>query len=582
MTAARPHMGRRPFRLALAQINPAVGDIGGNVRLIIDSIREAEKKGPDVVVFPELAVTGYPPEDLLLKPRFVGDSEKALARIAPHTKRTAVILGLISRGQNSRLYNSAAIFSGGELTDLYHKIHLPNYGVFDEVRYFSPGNRIPVYEYRGVRLGVTICEDIWFEEGPAKAQAEAGAEIIININASPYHMGKAGQRKKHLYNISRKSQVCIAYLNTVGGQDELVFDGGSIVVDHGGRTLLSAPQFEQGIFLVDVDVGALRKARLRKNRGKPGEDWCRPIKLPSRPSAGKRPRLSRVSSKAMGTYREVYDALVLGTRDYVEKNGFKEVLIALSGGIDSSLVASVAVDALGPARVHGIFLPSCYTSGDSRKDAYGLARNLDISIHEISITPLFEGYLKALKPHFRANKPDTTEENLQARIRGNLVMAMSNKFGWLVLTTGNKSEMSVGYATLYGDMAGGFAVIKDVPKTLVYELCGWRNRKAHRRWIPNNVLKKPPSAELRPDQRDTDSLPPYEVLDPILEAYVEEDCSLDEIIDSGCNRECASKVIRMIDLSEYKRRQAPPGIKITPRAFGRDRRYPITNRYRNY
>ncbi len=593
-TGKRPRS--RPFRLALAQINSTVGDLEANTEKIIYYIKKARKLGADLVAFPELAITGYPPEDLLLKPQFIKDNQNLINRIAPYSKQIAVITGFASGGETSclPLQNAAAIMAGGRLVDVYHKIHLPNYGVFDEVRYFQPGQRCPVYEQRGVVFGVTICEDIWFSEGPASTQAEAGAVLIININASPYNIGKISQRKKHITGLARSNTACIAYVNIVGGQDELVFDGGSMVISHTGKTCLMAPQFEEDLYIVDLDIDAVRQARSKKTPWNQAEDWLEPIVLQkggggSASSAGKLDRtpvptvISKLFSKDSDRIKEVYQALVLGTRDYAQKNGFKEVLVAVSGGIDSSLVASIAVDALGPDNVHGIFLPSCFTSDQSRGDAYALSKNMRFSIKEISIAELFDQYKLLLEPSFKGKTPDTTEENLQARIRGTLVMALSNKFGWLVLTTGNKSEMSVGYATLYGDMAGGFAVIKDVPKTLVYDLCSWRNQTARKKgWIPENVLFKPPTAELRADQKDTDSLPPYDVLDPVLKAYIEEDKSLEEIINSKCHPECAARVVQLIDLSEYKRRQAPPGIKITSRAFGRDRRYPITNKYRNY
>jgi NAD+ synthase (glutamine-hydrolysing) len=563
-----------PYRLAMAQINPTVGDIRGNTAKIVDGILDAVKLGADMVAFPELAITGYPPEDLLLKPRFIKANEDALNSIIPHTKKIAAVVGFALRGDDGRLYNAAAVMAGGRLVDVYRKVHLPNYGVFDEIRYFAPGDQCPVYEHHGMKFGVTICEDVWFPEGPVRAEAEAGARLIVNINASPYHMGKLSERRDLVTGLARENGVAIAYLNTVGGQDELVFDGGSMVADANGRIVLNAPQFHEGIYAVDIDMAPDRAVSS-------DDDWTVPVALPETPRPAKRTAVKPPMAKSPAREAEVYEALLLGTRDYTRKNGFREVLVALSGGIDSSIVASVAVDALGAENVHGIFLPTGYTSGESRRDAFALAKNLGIAIDEIGIEGLFRQYLETLAPLFHGRKPDITEENIQARIRGNIVMAMSNKFNRLVLTTGNKSEMSVGYATLYGDMAGGFAVIKDVPKTLVYDLCAWRNKKARKRWIPENVLIKPPTAELRPNQKDTDSLPPYDALDPVLKAYVEDDKSLDEIISEHCHPECASRVIRMIDLSEYKRRQAPPGVKITARAFGRDRRYPITNRYRN-
>ncbi|PJA82740.1 MAG: NAD+ synthase, partial [Nitrospirae bacterium CG_4_9_14_3_um_filter_44_28] len=459
---------------------------------------------------------------------------------------------------------AAAIIRNRKIIGVYHKVFLPNYGVFDEYRYFRAGTETPVYTIDNIKIGVNICEDIWYPEGPAKYQALAGAEVILNINASPYHMGKAHLREKMVSERASDNKIVIAYLNTVGGQDELVFDGGSFVVDKAGEIIVRGRQFEEEMIISEIvldscNASSYSPLKLRGGRGsyelKRGEG---------------------------GFEEEVYKALVLGTRDYVIKNDFKQAVIGLSGGIDSALVAAVAVDAIGRENVSGIFMPSPYTSKESREDAYELAKNLGIKIIETPISNIFEVYRESLKMEFKGLPEDKTEENLQARIRGNILMAFSNKFGWLVLTTGNKSEMSVGYATLYGDMAGGFAVIKDVPKTLVYELCKWKNSNEGRAVIPERVLWKEPSAELKPDQKDTDSLPPYPVLDPVLKAYIEDDKNFDDILSSGCEIECTKKIIQMIDRSEYKRRQSPPGIKITPRAFGRDRRFPITNKYRSY
>ena len=436
---------------------------------------------------------------------------------------------------------------------VYHKVFLPNYGVFDEYRYFRAGTETPVYRIEDINIGVNICEDIWYPEGPAKYQALAGAEVILNINASPYHMGKAHLREKMISERASDNKIAIVYLNTVGGQDELVFDGGSFVVDEAGEIIVRGRQFEEEMLISEIVFDGSGQADKK-----------------------------HISLRISSLEEEVYKALVLGTRDYVIKNDFKQAVIGLSGGLDSSLVAAIAVDAIGKENVSGIFMPSPYTSKESREDAYGLSKNLGIKIIEVPVSKILEIYRESLKMEFKGLSEDKTEENLQARIRGNILMAFSNKFGWLVLTTGNKSEMSVGYATLYGDMAGGFAVIKDVPKTLAYELCKWKNSEEGRAVIPDRVLWKEPSAELKPDQKDTDSLPPYPVLDPILKAYVEDDKSFEDILSSGCNIECTRKVIEMIDRSEYKRRQSPPGIKITPRAFGKDRRFPITNKYRSY
>jgi len=553
----------KTIRIALAQINPTVGGIEGNVLKICDYIRKAREQNSGVVVFPELAITGYPPEDLLLKQHFIDDNLEALSRVIENTKDIAAVVGFVDRKDNI-LYNAAAIIRNRKIIGVYHKVFLPNYGVFDEYRYFRAGTETPVYTIDNIKIGVNICEDIWYPEGPAKYQALAGTEVILNINASPYHMGKAHLREKMVSERASDNKIVIAYLNTVGGQDELVFDGGSFVVDKAGEIIVRGRQFEEEMIISEIvldscNASSYSPLKLRGGRGsyelKRGEG---------------------------GFEEEVYKALVLGTRDYVIKNDFKQAVIGLSGGVDSALVAAVAVDAIGRENVSGIFMPSPYTSKESREDAYELAKNLGIKIIETPISNIFEVYRESLKMEFKGLPEDKTEENLQARIRGNILMAFSNKFGWLVLTTGNKSEMSVGYATLYGDMAGGFAVIKDVPKTLVYELCKWKNSNEGRAVIPERVLWKEPSAELKPDQKDTDSLPPYPVLDPVLKAYIEDDKNFDDILSSGCEIECTKKIIQMIDRSEYKRRQSPPGIKITPRAFGRDRRFPITNKYRSY
>lgn len=539
------------LRLALAQINPTVGDIEGNAFKICDYIEMAKKQNAGIVVFPELAVTGYPPEDLLLKPQFISDNLDALKRVQRETEGITAVVGFVDR--NDGIYNAAAILRNGKLIGAYYKKHLPNYGVFDEYRYFKAGTESPVYAIGDVTVGVNICEDIWYPEGPAKSQAVAGAEIILNINASPYHLGKLSLREEMLSQRASDNNIVVAYLNTVGGQDELVFDGGSLIIDRAGEIIVRGRQFEEEMIVADVTVNG---------PSQPGKRYLAP------------------AASSLG--EEVYKALALGTRDYVNKNDFSKVVIGLSGGVDSSLVAAIAVDAIGKENVKGVFMPSPFTSKESREDSSALAKNLGIKIIDVPINEIFESYRKNLKREFKGFHEDITEENLQARIRGNILMSFSNKFGWLVLTTGNKSEMSVGYATLYGDMAGGFAVIKDVPKTLVYELCKWKNSREGRAVIPERVLWKEPSAELKPDQKDTDTLPPYPVLDPILKAYIEDDKSFEDILSSGCEKECVQKVIKMIDKSEYKRRQSPPGIKITPRAFGKDRRFPITNKYRSY
>lgn len=565
------------LRVALAQLNSTVGDIGGNVKKIVACLRKARSLKADIVAFPELVITGYPPEDLLLKPQFIKDNIDALDNVRTASKEIIAIVGFVDR-RDDGIYNAAAVLSNQRLIDVYHKRHLPNYGVFDEYRYFQAGRRCPVYDIGGVNIGVNICEDIWHEEGPVKIQADMGADIIININASPYHMGKLSVREEMLSKRALDNNVVIAYVNMVGGQDELVFDGGSFIVDKSGSVIARARQFKEELLLFDVDIeGHPKKSDDFLGAPLPGEKIKIDFQLRDEKPPIKPKKVMRLSPM-----EEVYNALLLGTRDYIVKNEFKGVVIGLSGGIDSSLVATIAVDAIGKENVHGLFMPSPYTSREGYEDAYRLAKNLGIKLIKVPIDGIFKIYLKTLSRDFKGTKTDITEENLQARIRGNILMAFSNKFGWLVLTTGNKSEMSVGYATLYGDMAGGFAVIKDVPKTMVYNLCKWRNEKEGMEIIPERVFWKEPSAELSPDQRDTDTLPPYPVLDPILKAYVEEDKGFDEILNMGCEVECAQKVIRMIDRSEYKRRQSPPGVKITPRAFGKDRRFPITNKYRSY
>lgn len=576
----------KTLRLALAQINPTVGDFEGNVSKIIYYIEEASKAGAQIVAFPELAITGYPPEDLLLKPQFIEDNLDALKKVQENVGDITAIVGFVERKED--IYNAAAIIYNKTIFDTYHKIYLPNYGVFDEYRYFQAGARCPMYKIGDSWVGVTICEDIWYPEGPTRLQALAGAELVININASPYRIGRGKSREDMLSVRAFDSMVILAYLNTVGGQDELVFDGQSVIIDQSGTVIARGKQFEEDLIVIDLNLEAVMMRRLRAPRRRQEvmrleKSAVEEITIPAmKKSAVERMPLQPREYRVLEPLEEVYNALVLGTSDYVRKNGFKGVVIGLSGGVDSALVASIAVDALGKENVTGLFMPSPYTSKESSEDVHTLKDNLGIKLLEVSIDTIVQSYLNALKKEFQNLPVDTTEENLQARIRGNILMAFSNKFGWLVLTTGNKSEMSVGYATLYGDMAGGFAVIKDVPKTMVYELCKWKNNKEGRAILPERVLWKEPSAELKADQKDTDTLPPYHVLDPILKAYIEDDKSFEEILSLGCEVECARNVIRMIDKSEYKRRQAPPGIKITLRAFGRDRRFPITNRYRGH
>ena len=574
-----------PFRLALSQLNTTVGDIAGNRDQIIETIRCAEELGAELVAFPELALTGYPPEDLLLKPAFIRDNLAALQDVARNTRETVAVVGCVDRADD--IFNAAAVLYQGRVVHLYHKQFLPTYGVFDEDRYFRPGWEAPVFRLGDVALGVNVCEDIWYPVGPANAQALAGAEVIVNINASPYADQKPAFRKKMLATRAADNHTIVAYVNMVGGQDELVFDGSSLVFDPGGELLCQGRPFEEDLLVVDLDVAGVfrerlhdprrRKEHLRREADRPAETIR--IDAERRMLAHRPPLPPRGPVADLGEQEEIYRALVLGTRDYVCKTGFHKVVLGLSGGIDSSLVAAIAADALGPENVLGISMPSRYSSQGSTDDAADLARALGIGHQVVPIEPGFTGMLDTLAEVFRGREPDVTEENLQARVRGQVLMAISNKLGHLVLTTGNKSEMATGYATLYGDMAGGFAVIKDVLKTRVYDLCRYRNSLGH--VIPESVLTKPPSAELRPDQTDQDSLPPYDVLDAILVAYVEEDRPLEQIVRLGFDRGLVERVVGLVDRAEYKRRQAPPGIKVSTRAFGRDRRLPITNRYRD-
>jgi NAD+ synthase (glutamine-hydrolysing) len=568
------------LRVALCQLNPVVGDLAGNCERIIAALNTAEDAGADVAVLPELAVTGYPPEDLLLKPGFVADNLAALAKVAAATERCAAVVGFVD--EQLDLYNAAAVCAAGEVRGVYHKQELPNYAVFDEQRYFASGRgATQLFGIAGVRVGVSICEDAWNPQGPIAAQAAAGAELVININASPYYMDRLTEREQMLATRAADASCGLVYLNCVGGQDELVFDGASLVFDETGRLLASLPQFTEVVAVLDLDVRPVYRKRLLDPRGHASAPPLPVSEVTSEPRQGPDARrLPLVKAERLDTEAEVYQALVTGTRDYVLKNGFTDVEIGLSGGIDSSLVAVVAADALGPGHVHGVSMPSRYSSEGASADAATLATNLGIDYRVIPIESVHGAFLELLAPAFAGLPAGLTEENLQSRIRGVLLMALSNKLGWLVLTTGNKSEAAVGYSTLYGDTAGGFAVIKDVPKTLVYRLCAWRNQQGEGSVIPDGVLTKPPSAELRPDQRDDQSLPPYEVLDPILLAYVEGDLTASELLDAGHDPELVAQVVRLVDVAEYKRRQTPPGVRVTPKAFGRDRRMPITNRYR--
>ena len=582
-----------PLRVALAQINVTVGDLEGNAQKILAYMQQAHAAGSHIVCTPELALTGYPPEDLLLKPGFVAAQLRELDELisaSTDLPGLTAIIGFVDRDHD--IYNAAAIIHEGELCGTYHKHYLPNYGVFDENRYFQSGRKAPIFLIDGVHVGINICEDVWYPTGPMTLQAHAGAEVIININGSPYYAGKGLFRDEMIATRAADNGVIVVYLNMVGGQDELVFDGGSMVFNEQGALIARAKEFSEEMLLVDLDTASVFRSRLhdpRRRQERLQEDshsvpiikvsdershqslFDPPIHLLGAPQ--------RIEPK-MEPLEEIYAALVLGTHDYVHKTGFKKALVGLSGGIDSSLTAAIAVDALGAENILGISMPSGYSSEGSKTDAQELAENLGLEYMTIPIEETFLTSLKMLAPAFGDSDPGLAGENLQARIRGNILMSISNKFGAIVLTTGNKSEMATGYCTLYGDMAGGFAVLKDVLKTLVFELSVYRNTLGEKLVIPQSIIEKPPSAELRPNQKDTDSLPPYEILDPILKAYVEDDRSYDEILAMGFDRQTVERVMRMVDLSEYKRRQAPPGVKITPRAFGRDRRLPITNKYR--
>ena len=576
----------RAFRLAMAQINPIVGDLDGNTRKIIEYIDRARSLQADLVAFPELAIPGYPPEDLLFKAQFVKANIDRMKQVARASKGVVVVVGFVDA--DSDLYNAAAVAYDGQVIDVYHKMYLPNYGVFDEERYFKAGAECPVYVIGGTPVGVNVCEDIWQSIGPTTVQRAQGGKVILNISGSPFYAGRLEQRQKMLATRAADNEVFVAYVNMVGGQDELVFDGASMVLDPTGEVVVQGSQFQEELIVVDLDVEAGFRSRPRDTRPhKEGTGNLEEVGAPKRvdvsaPSPSSRPPLPDHEPVCYDGLGEVYAALVMGTRDYVRKTGFSKVLVALSGGIDSSLVVTIATDALGQENVVAVAMPSRYSSEGSILDARAVSENLGIELRTIPIEDAFSASLHTLGPHLKDTEPGLTEENLQSRIRGVLIMALSNKHGWLVLTTGNKSEMAVGYATIYGDMAGGYAVIKDVPKTLVYQLAEHRNALSEKPPIPLSVLEKPPSAELRPDQKDEDSLPPYGVLDPILKAYVEEDRSFDEIVAMGFDEEVVKRVIPLVDRSEYKRRQAPPGIKITPRNFGRDRRMPIANRYRPF
>jgi NAD+ synthase (glutamine-hydrolysing) len=566
------------MRVALAQINTTVGDVWGNAERAADALKKATEAGAELVALPELAITGYPPEDLLMRPSFIEDNLRALDGFVREVPAGVVAaIGFVDL--NTDLHNACAVVSGGEVLHRYHKRYLPNYGVFDENRYFREGSGAPVLRLDGALVGVSICEDIWYPGGPAREEALGGAAVLLNISASPYHRRKGAYRERMLGVRASDYGCYVVFCNLVGAQDELVFDGHSLVFDPEGNLISRAKQFEEDLLVVDLYPEEVLIQRLHESRPRK-ENLDTPPEFVDVPGYEEKSGLARSRvERLLPEEGEVFEALVLGLRDYFEKNGFSRAVLGLSGGVDSSLCAVVAARALGPQNVTGVLMPSRYTSEASNTDAKALAKNLGIDTQVVPIGPVFDTYMEMLEGPFRNLPEDVTEENIQARIRGNIIMAFSNKFGWIALATGNKSELSVGYATLYGDMAGGFAVIKDVPKTLVYRICRYVNDTEGREVIPHSILTKEPSAELRAGQRDVDSLPPYEILDPILELYIEDEKGVREIMAAGFDAEDVRRVIKLVDAAEYKRRQAPIGIKITTRAFGRDRRMPITNRY---
>lgn len=611
------------LRIASCQINTRVGALDHNVALILDALHRAEEQGCDMAVFPELAVTGYPPEDLLLKPGFIVANRAALDAVAAATRSCVAIVGFVDADRD--LWNAAAICAHGEVQGIYRKRELPNYGVFDEGRYFVPGvEPAQLWSIGGVNVGVSICEDAWNPAGPILDQADSGAELIVNLNASPYAAGKLARRERVMATRAADASAALVYVNQVGGQDELVFDGGSMVFDAHGELVARSPQFVEDLLVIDIDVDPVFRKRLLDPRGRPTDaalpvmvtgaddkprdanDQLRAVETTDAAEAnqilagerdgdasgraqadgggstatGRMPLAVPTIAPMLDPHEEVYRALVLGTRDYLGKNGFTDVVIGLSGGLDSTLVAVIAVDALGVDHVHGVSMPSRYSSDHSRTDAQLLADNLGIEMRVIAIEPGHAAMLDMLAPSFEGLEADLTEENVQSRLRGMTLMALSNKFGWIVLSTGNKSEAAVGYATIYGDTVGGYAVLKDVYKTLAYDLCRWRNTQGPAPVIPEHVITKPPSAELRPDQRDDDSLPPYEILDPILEGYIEDDRTAGELVAAGHDEDIVERVTRLVDGAEYKRRQSPVGVRVTEKAFGKDRRLPITNGFR--
>ena len=580
----------KSLRLALSQFNATVGDNKGNARKICQEIEKARGFGVDLIAFPELAITGYPPEDLLLKPSFIAENQTALSDVVKASAGIGVIVGFVDRRDD--IYNAAAFIYDGKIEGIYHKIYLPNYGVFDEERYFRSGSTYPIFIFNGVLIGVNICEDIWYPYGPTTIQSvEGNAELIINISSSPYHAGKGQFREKMLATRAVDNNVIIAYVNAVGGQDELLFDGQSIIIDQKGDILVRGPAFEEKSLIYDLSIDSVFRSRLHDpRRRRKGFLLKEAIALTPQPVVisesavlnNKKKKISTSHHQPLPLIEEIYKGLVTGVRDYVLKNKFSKAAIGLSGGIDSALTLVIAVDALGKENVTGVFMPSPFTSKESKDDVLALVKNTGVDLITLPITEIFEAYLEIFKKEWGVLKPDKTEENIQARIRGNFLMGLSNKFGWLVLTTGNKSEMSVGYATLYGDMAGGFSVIKDVLKTEVYALSAYRNTREGKKAIPQRVFDKPPSAELKFNQTDQDTLPPYDILDGIIKSYVEEDQSLEELVAQGYARGTVEKIMKMVEGSEYKRRQAPPGIKITQRALGKDRRMPITHQYKEF
>ena len=562
------------LRVGICQLNLTVGDLDGNVERMLAALAEVTERGGDVAVFPELAVSGYPPEDLLAKPRFALDCQAALEKIAAATGRCAAVVGLPVAGEGGALFNAAAVCANGATAGVARKAHLPNYGVFDEQRHFSAGTPEALFDIAGVAVGISICEDIWIDGGAVERLVAGGAELIVNLNASPYNIRKLDERLRVLRRRIERTGCPVVYVNLVGGQDELLFDGRSLVLDAGGSVTAAAQAFAEEILLVDVEVGS------RGGSAGLGGPALRRIPVSDPPAVMPAPLPATPPAAPLEPTDEIYAALVLATRDYVTKNGFSDVCVGLSGGVDSSLVAAIAADALGPGRVHGVLMPSRYSSDHSVTDAESLCDNLGIEGRRIAIEPAHHAFEQMLAPAFTGLAPDLAEENVQSRIRAVVLMALANKFGWLVLTTGNKSEAAVGYSTLYGDSAGAFAPISDIWKLQVYELARRRNAVAGRALIPERVLAKAPSAELRPDQRDSDSLPPYESLDPVARAFVEGDKTVGELIAAGADPELVRRVGRLVDVAEYKRRQGPPGVRVTPKAFGKDRRMPITNRYR--